>query len=484
MRIKSGANWGWGTITGFTSATQVTVNIVSAVGTGATTAWRLGVWSDTTGWPAVCEFHEDRLWFGGPTNNPQRVDGSNSGDYENFAPSANDGTIGAANAIGVNVPSNDVNAVRWLASDERGLLVGTSGKTFLIRASTQGEALSATNAKANYAAAVGSADVDKVNAFKSAIFVQRSGKKVFDARYEYTADGIEPSDITELAEHITYPGVVEMAYQEEPHSMVWAPRRDGVLLGCTYNRKPDALSVSWQRHPLGGYSDAGRTTGAVVESVCVIPEPNGEYDELWMVVRRYINGASKRYVEYMERTFDQAVSQTSAFFVDSGLSYSGAPTSSVTGLTHLIGETVAILADGSPQPNAVVDGSGAVALSRSASIIHVGLPYMRRGKLPSIEAGAADGTALGKKRRISRLAILFYRSLGLRVGKDFGNMDEVQFRSTSDPMGAAIPLFSGIKVTPFEGDWDEQGNICFEQTQPLPSTILAFAPIQVTNDGG
>lgn len=484
IRIKSGATWGWGTITAFTSATVVTVNIVSAVGISATTTWRLGVWSATTGWPACAVFHEDRLVFGGPTNNPQRLDASNSGDYENFAPSANDGTIGNSNAFAVPLNSNDVNAIRWMVSDERGLMVGTSAGEWIVRPTTTGEALSATNSKAVNASTYGSANVNAVKARKATLFVQASGRKVYDVKYEYTIDGLEPDDLTEISEHITQPSVTEIYFQQEPHSIVWMPRADGQLIGLTYNRKTDSLRAGWHRHVLGGYSNVDQNEAAVVESITVIPEPNGKYDELWLLVRRHINGATKRYVEYMERMIDDSTLQEDCFFVDSGLTYTGAPTDTVTGLTHLIGQTVSILADGAPVPNQVVNVSGGVTLPDKASVIHVGLPFRPRGQMLRIEAGAADGAALGKLRRVHKARFLVYRSLGLNVGPSFYQMDPLPFRSTEDKMGVAIPLFSGIVEIEFDGPWDRDSVVCFEQDQPLPTTILAIMLQMETQDGG
>ena len=485
MRVKNGTNWGWITLTGFVSTTVMNMTVNSAIGaTTAVTTWRLGVWSDTTGWPACATFHEDRLIFGGPTDNPQRLDASNTGDYENFAPSALDGTIGASNAFAVPLNSNDVNAIRWMVSGDRGLLVGTSAGEWLVRPTTTGEALSATNSKAVNDSAYGSADIDALQARKATLFVQASGRKVYDVKYEYTIDGLDPDDLTEISEHITLPAVTELAFQQEPHSIVWMPRSDGQLVGLTYNRKKDSLRAGWHRHILGGYSNVDQTQSAVVESVTVIPEPNGRYDEVWLLVRRYINGGTKRYVEYLEKTIDDSTAQEDCFFVDSGLTYDGVPTTSVTGLNHLIGQTVSILADGAPLPDMVVGVSGNLTLNEAASVIHVGLPFRPRGQMLRIEAGAADGAALGKTRRIHRVRFLMYRSLGLNVGPSFTQMDAIPFRSTEDAMGVAVSLFSGIVETEFEGDWDKDGSVCFEQDQPLPCTILAVVLSMETQDGG
>jgi hypothetical protein len=485
LRIQNGATWGWARITGYTSSTVVTVSVGGAfASTSATTTWRLGVWSDTTGWPSCSTFHEDRLVFAGPTDNPQRIDGSNTGDYEGFGPSAADGTIGAANSYAINLSSNDVNAIRWLSSDEHGLLVGTSAGEWILRASNLNEALSPTNAKAVQASRFGSANVDSTAARKATIFVQASGRKVYDLTYQYTIDGLDPEDLTELSEHITRPSILDMCFQQEPFSVVWGARSDGALVGLTYNRKVDSLRAGWHRHTIGGYSDAGRTTAAKVESVCVIPSPDGTYDELWMVVQRYVNGGTKRYIEYMERVFDDSVTQANACFLDASLTYTGAPATSFTGATHLKGETVGVYADGAQLPDVTVDGSGNFTISRAASTVTIGAKYTMDGAMQRIEAGAADGTALGKTRRVHRVAFLLYRSLGLKVGRDFSNLKPLQFNAITDAMGVAPALFSGIKADSFNGDYDYDGYICWRQDQPHPSNILAVMPQMETQDRG
>ena len=483
IRIKEGTAWGWVTITAWTSTTVVTVTVnATLTNTNPKDIWRMGLWSGTTGYPSSVVFHEDRLMFAGATDTPQRIDGSNSGDYENFAPTAVDGTVTDSNAVGFTLNSNTVNAIQWMAPDERGLLVGTAGGEWLVRPSSLGEALSPTNISAKQSTAYGSANIAPAFAGRAALFVQRSGRKLRELRYFASDDGLEAPDLTLLSEHITESGIKELARQAEPQSLIWAVRNDGTLACVTYERDMDSLRVGWHRHVLGGVGDSAGSP-PVVESAAVIPAPDGTRDELWLVVRRYVNGATVRYVEYLTALFTDDLAQEDAYFVDGGLSYDGAATTTFAGLDHLEGETLAVLADGAVHPDVTV-ASGSVTLNYAASVVHIGYAYESKGQTLRLEAGAQDGTALGKTRRMHRVALLLHRTLGMDIGMNFAQLDSIPFRTSADIDDAPPALFSGILSENVAGDYDTENQLCWQQQQPLPGTILAIMPQVVIQDRG
>ncbi|MBK7366146.1 MAG: hypothetical protein IPI97_14610 [Nitrosomonas sp.] len=558
VRIRNtGSVWGYAKITGFTSSTVVNADVKSTFGAGtAGTTWRLGVWSETTGYPAAIVFHEDRLFMAGPRAFPQRLDGSRSGDYENYAPTDTDttGTVTASHALGFSLNANDVNVIRWLTSDEKGMLAGTVGGEWVVKPSSQSEALSPTNINAKRATSYGSANVQPVQVGKASLFVQRSGQKLREMTYFFEVDGFRCPDMTLLSEHITQSGIVEMAFQKEPQPIVWTVRADGKMAAVTYERDQDALKVGWHRHILGGFQNAAGDD-AKVESVACIPSTTGTRTELWVVVQRYINGAVKRYVEYMTPLFEDTVAQRNAIFVDSSLTLDNPKTisnitqanpavvtstahgfsngdkvqlldivgmgelndttafvanaaantfelqgvnstgfapyvsggqvrkmvSTVSGLTHLEGQTVSILADGAVHPNQVVT-AGAVPLQIPAAVVHVGLPYNSDGQMLRIDAGSADGTSLGKKRRQNEIRFLVHRSLGLKYGTSFDELDEMTFRTSADAMTHAPELYSGVLDETLPSNYDTENEFCWRQDQPLPSMILAVMPQMVTQD--
>lgn len=155
--------------------------------------------------------------------------------------------------------------------------------------------------------------------------------------------------------------------------------------------------------------------------------------------------------------------------------------SSISGLDHLEGQTVDILGDGAVQPSKVVTG-GAITLAVRATTVHIGLGYESDGKMLRLNAGAADGTAIGKTQRTHRMGIMLHRSLGLKIGYSFDDLTAITFRDASDRMGRAVELFTGILSETVEGDYDTENQFCFRQDQPLPSMLLALMPQMVTQD--
>lgn len=479
IRIKHSSTWGWATITAYTSATQVTATTGSNFGaTTASADWRLGLWSATTGYPSCVTFFEDRLFWAGSTAAPQRLDGSRTGDYENFAPSAADGTVAADHAVSFTLNSSDVNVIRWLVDDERGLFAGTVKGEWIIRPSSSSEALSPTNISAKRSTSNGSANLQPARTSKAPVYVQRAGRKVRALQYVFELDGFHSPNLTRYADHITESGVVDMDFQSEPYPILWTVRADGVLAALTIEADEDVNG--WHRHVLGGAFGSG---AAAAESVACIPTPDGTSEEAWFVVKRTINGSTKRYIEYLKPFWDGTAAQKDAFFVDCGLTYDGAPATVMSGLDHLEGQTVAILADGASHPDKTVS-SGAVTLDLSASVVHIGLPYNADVETLNLEAGSIDGTAQGKTKRIHSVVFRFFETLGVKQGPTSSRLTPIQFRSATDPMGSAPPLYTGDMGGGFEGDYESAGRIFVRSYQPFPMVLLAIMPQVVTNDDG
>ena len=323
-------DWTYLTITARASTTSVTATIDgpnASAGT-ATTDWRLGVWSDTTGYPAAVTFHQNRLVLGGGVDYPQRIDMSRTGDFENFAPTELDGTVVDDNGVTDTFSADVVNSIRWLADDEKGLLTGTVGGEWITRPSDTGGVITPSNVQSKRSSGYGSADIQPIRAGRSVVFIQKAKRKFREIAYNFEIDGIEADDMTLIAEGVTRTGVLEVAYQAEPNSVIWGCLTDGTLIGATYDRKQQV--VGWHRHVVGGVGTA-EGTQAEVESIAVIPNAAGTADELYILVKRYINGATVRFIEYMKPYWDAETDIEDAFFVDSGLSLDSPIT--VTGIT-------------------------------------------------------------------------------------------------------------------------------------------------------
>jgi hypothetical protein len=220
---------------------------------------------------------------------------------------------------------------------------------------------------------------------------------------------------------------------------------------------------------------------AVCESVAVIPTDDTEY-EVYVIVKRTINGATRRFVEVLNVfDFDQT-DNTSFNFLDSQLSYSGSAATTISGLDHLEGQTVSILADGASHPDKTVS-SGSVTLDRSALNVKVGLAYRSLLQTMRLNAGSQNGTSQGKTKRIYDITVRMFETIGVEVGPNLNDMERIPFRSSADLMDEGIPPFTGDKEVEFRGNYETDGFIFVRQTQPLPFTILSLYPRLTTNDG-
>tara|TARA_R100001591_G_scaffold40_1_gene117 strand:- start:86 stop:2413 length:2328 start_codon:yes stop_codon:yes gene_type:complete len=220
---------------------------------------------------------------------------------------------------------------------------------------------------------------------------------------------------------------------------------------------------------------------AICESVAVIPTDDTEY-EVYIIMKRTINGSTKRYIEVLN-TFDFTETDNTTFnFLDSQLDYNGSAATTISGLSHLEGQTVAILADGATHANKIVS-SGEILLDRSATKVKVGLAYTSLLQTMRIDAGARDGTSQSKTKRIYEITIRLFESVGVEVGPDLNNLERIPFRSSANAMDQGITPFTGDKEVEFRGNYETDGFVFVRQTQPLPLTILSLYPRLVTNDG-
>lgn len=558
VRIKHSSTWGWGKIVSYSSPTQVQVDIKSTFGgTTAVATWRLGAWSETTGWPSCVIFYEERLFFANTKAQPQTLWGSVSGAYESFSPTGVDSAVKDDNALNFTISDDRVNAVRWM-SGGKSLAIGTVGGEFNAAASNLNEAITPTNITVRRETTIGSADIQAARVGRAVLYVQRARRKLYEMAYSFEADAFASPEMSLLARHLAIGGIDEIAYQQEPWSILWAVTGDGGLRGLTYLREQDV--VGWHQHQIAG--DAAR-----VLSIAVIA--GTKQDELWLVVERRINGVIRRYIEFMEYAFipSHPDDKGDAFFLDAGLTYDGAmpvglvivgaaqtagstialasdgaafspadigrevhvrfldsatqhyrtakakltgvadsqnatakvvvpfqgagqiaagawskAATVISGLDHLEAQTVSVLADGATHPDQVVV-NGSVSLGRPSGKVQIGLGFKSRLTTMDIDAGAADGTAQGKAKRIHRVVARFLNSLGCRVGWDGGQMEDVIFRDGTMPMDQSPGLFSGDKVVSFPKGWDRRASVTVEQDQPLPCTIVAMVAQMTTMDG-
>lgn len=395
--------------------------------------------------------------------------------------------VGAFGNMNVSTPTRDsdaitrtltgrqVNEIRHLVPVGSSMLVMTSGAEWRCWPGPSSNALTPGACFTLPQTAHGSSHVPPIQAGNDVLFVQEKGSRVRALRFDAIQDQYQSFDMSVLSSHLLYDTtgahrIVEWAFAAEPNQIVWAVRDDGALLGFTYMREHDVYA--WHRHDTDG----------AVESVATITEPDGYggYDDaVYLIVNRTIEGHTKRYLERLvSRTFPTI---DDAWFVDCGLQYSGSPVTSVGGLDHLEGKTVAILADGSVVPSRVVNG-GMVPLDGSYRKVTVGLPYTADLETLNLELATQTGpTAQGQMKKIGQVTVRAKEARGLAVGLAQGALSEVKQRS-QETLGSAVQPFSGDWQISVPSEWNRDGRIFVRQRYPLPATILDLIPEVTVGD--
>ncbi len=292
----------------------------------------------------------------------------------------------------------------------------------------------------------------------------RTGRKLREAGFDDAIQRYRAQDMMVRAGHLGRTGFVALAWQAEPEALVWALRADGKLACLTYDEDQDVRA--WTSHDVGGF----------VESIASIPSPDNSHDQLWLAVRRTVNGQTVRYIERLERWWQEGDALADAFFVDCGLRYSGPPATTIGGLGHLAGQTVWVLADGAAHPDCEVSPDGTIILQRPAAKVAIGLPFTARITTMQLNPQAEEGSSQSKIKRVVKVAFRFLETLGVRFGAARGRKDNMEFRTSSMAMGAPPELFSGDEMRGFPGGFERDARVAIESFQPLPFTLLSMAP--------
>lgn len=396
-------------------------------------------------YPSSIAFFEQRLWFA----YKQTVWASKSGDFYNMTTGLN-----ADHAMIYTIGATQVNKIQWLASGKI-LVVGTAGGEYKVSASSLDEAITPANIRIAKQSNIGSHYIEPVPIADVVLYLQRSKRKIREFTYNSLEDSFTSPDMTVLARHLFDSDVLTMSYQQEPYSILWCVMSDGKMLAFTYQRIEGI--TAWSQH----------TTDGLFESAACIYGSNGN-NELWVVVNRTIEGVEKRYIELLEEPYtgNDIHNDTNCFFVDSGLTYNGPPATLMSGLDHLEGESVSILADGFVKEPQVVT-NGQILLDTPVSIVHAGLPYSSVLQTMRPEVPDGEGTSQGRVKRINRCVFRLYNTKQFKYGASTeGPFKEITFDN----------LFSGDKEEPFPAGWTREGYVTIVNDNPVPIGVVAIIP--------
>lgn len=483
--------------------------------TNPVVTWRLGAYSNTTGYPTCGCYDDGRIWLSGAI--PNRFDacvanGIDGGSLD-FAPTDQFGTVAGSSAISYTLNSDSVNPIYWMEPDLQGIILGTQAGEYLVQAPASG-AITPTNIVARRVTKIGCANVEPRRTDHTSVFVQRYGQKLMEYFSDVYSGKFSAPNIADRAQHITREKIAEIGYQNGRAPIIWGRNDAGALFGTTYKRNTLATAegptfAAWHRHGLG--------SGRIVESLCVGPSVGGDLDSLTMVTSDPATGI--RHVEILTDAMDELSPLTDAWFLDDAVSPSstavthqpstGAPYGGMTanGLAHLNGKTVTVFAggldcgdfpvtDGScfvPFGDGISAGTGGglftedyvVSFSGAMPIV-VGFTYASRGQLvrPILpqDTGARNGPGFGKVARSHRYAMQVVRSRGISIGTDFSRMDAADFKQANGQSIAPLQTFSGIHQDSLSDDYSLEYSLCWEVTRPYPANIVAIGPNLSTQD--
>lgn len=495
MRFNLLASQFWGNLTAVGSTSSATINLDSSIplnpldptkflANAQTVLWRLGAWGATTGYPSCVTFFGERLVFSATPLQPQTTWMSNDGDYENFAPTQPDSSVLDSNSITFTIASNKVNTIKWLNGGPN-LVIGTIGAEWLCQASTQADAVTPTNITVTQQSAYGSRNLRTYRVGATLLYAQRSGIKIMEQAYDFYTGLLLSRDITLLSEHILREGggpIVDMTYQQSRNGILWMVRADGVLVGCTLNKVNDIYA--WHAHHIAG-GDVGTGAGIVESVACIHDEVGDVEDAVYMVVRRIIAGVLKRSIEYLSLEYDATspTDQSNFCYVDCAVTYNGAPTN-VCGNALLANQIVAIVADGAFRGIFTTSNLGIVTFpGLPASKIQVGLMYTSTLTTLPPEGGNPLGTAQGKTKRVHKMQVRLYNSMGFQYkGDGAGQITMYNFRKTGDPMNLPPQLRTRDQDLTVESNYSRTGSVTIVRNEPYPLNILAVMPMFVTNE--
>lgn len=446
---------------GMSASATVTRALPDSVATVATFRWAHGAFSNAAGWPSVVRSWKSRLCH----FKDRELLASVSGDFLNHQTFTSSGTLAADLAF--RRPLSTEDPVLW-AIDDRRMIVGTASREIAIGAINQAQAVSGDNIEAVPQSFYGSEPVFPLQIGTTGVFVQRSGRKLRQAEYDFARDRYQAANMTVWCRHITKGGIRQLTFQKEPEELLVGVRNDGQLIVHPHAPEQEIKGFARIRH--GG--------GNILSAVAVA-DVTGKQDALWALVE---HADGSRWVERMAAWRDDDDPIEDAFFVDSGLTVmAAAGQTHFTGANHLAGQQVAVLAAGGVVPGITVNGDGSFDLPASAVPsdrayrLTVGMPYTARvttlrPQLPG------NQTNQGVRQRLVKMVLRLIATTGIRIGPMGGKLDNLIDRASSEHMDAPVPLFTGDTERAVSGGWDRNGQAVFESSAPLPATVVAAMP--------
>lgn len=466
LTYSGGADTGVVRVTAVASGTSASAEVLSDLGaTEATSDWYEGAWSTYRGWPTAVALYEARLWWAGK----DRIWGSVVDAYESF----DDDIDGDSGPISRSLGEGAVDKINWLLPLRR-LVLGTEGAERSARSTSFDEPLTPTAFNLKDVSTQGSASVLPAKVDQSGFFVQSGGVQVYDVSFDPDVQDYGSTVATLLNPDIGSPGIVSSAVQRQPDTRIYFPRSDGICAVLVHDRTENVLCwVRWQ-------------TDGVIEEV--ITQPGAPETTVYFVVKRTINGGTVRYLE-KAAAISETVGGTLNKQADAFKTFTNSPASAtVSGLSHLEGESVVVWADGKCLRDASGNiatftvSSGSISLTNAgvsceATTGVVGLSYEATYKSRKLPDGVPQGTSLGQPKRVNWIGLLLTNThyQGIEYGSDFTNMDSLPLmRDGAQIAEDTVDSMLDTERISFPGGWDKDARLCLRAKAPRPATIAGL----------
>lgn len=451
-------------ITGYQSPTVVDATVIKDVwSTDATTLWSEGAYSKYRGWPRAATVHEQRLVLIGTEDESEKVRASRYDGFFDFTElTSDDGALAFVAA------SRESNALMWVESFGKILAAGSLAEEWSISSGGEGKILTPSNPpRIERETRVGSCNIPALLLGDALVFVANDRQQVMEFSYSFSDDKYVKQKMTQLADHMFDSGIKQIAGSRQPDTVLYCVMNDGRLMSFTYDREQGV--VAWAQH----------TTDGEFESVSVVYGGDLNADEVWVVVKRSVNSQDVHYVEALHKETSryrfEGEANEMCYCDSSVLVVNDPPSTTVSGLDHLDGKVVVVLADG-VATDAAVDG-GVIDLATAASVIRVGLPFTAKLQGNWLDMQLQDGSAQDRKQRVSKITVVTHESNGMEYHADpdegtgqwfgeslLGNMSNINSRVTRP---------TKFEVTNVARHYWET-NLTLRSTTPLPVNILAI----------
>lgn len=496
IKLSSGGSTGFVEITSYTNASTVSATVYKTVPTAACgitagTSWEEAAWSPKNGWPRAVAGYQQRIFYGGTLRQPDTVWATEQGDVfelmeRRFEQDPNFlAALSNDRPFSFTIASTEVNTIQWLAAG-KALMIGTNGREHVAQG-TNG-ALGPLDISVSSESSYGSSYSQPVRYDSALYYCQRSGQSLRELVFNLDENAYKGNNILQMADHIvnksstkhavfSTPKILELQVQMTENPIIWAIDNNGGLIGGVIDRSNNV--VAWTYHEIGGSLSGEKTK---ILSIASVIAQNGQSDDLYMVVRRTVDGTTKNYLEKISRDWNLNTIFNSSTSLDDKMLYMdcarlqrlGSPGTSFNAFTHLPNTEVEVIADGVYIGKKTVSNTGVITLTSNATEVYAGLEYKSRIKLLNLEPGSQVGSSQGQFIKVHHLLLRFYRTLAAKFGKSLSDLESVPFDSSS-------VLYTGDKRVTLHPGYERSTSIYIESSGPLPMSISCVVADGMTN---